>query len=62
MAPMAKLSKAAVVAMDVGVPDDVAAGVAVTSGVSDPEQDFVLFFTIILTAFTVIPMASATRL
>ena len=61
MAPMEKLSKTAVVAMDVDVPDDVGCGVAVTGGVGDPERELELCFNIIRTAFTVIPMASATR-
>ena len=61
MAPMAKLSKTAVVAMDFGVPDDVVREVAVTGGDGDPERELLLCFTIIRTAFTVIPMASVTR-
>ena len=61
MPPTVKLSKTAVVAMDVGVPGGVVVGVAVTGSVGDPERELVLCFTIIRTAFTVIPMASATR-
>ena len=61
MSPMAKLSKPAVVAMDVGVLDYIVRGVAVMGGVGNLERELLLCFTIIHTAFTVIPMASATR-